>query len=128
MSNFKINIEELAILTAATIPPTPIARHCLWMDVCDKHYHSMTPEERARLYDWIQKSAEHRSDRTLKDENYLYFLARYNPDNQYILETTYNGVDEDIETFLFEDRYHTKKNQWVSEDYINKINKITWEQ
>jgi hypothetical protein len=124
MSEFVIDFFELAFLTEACIPPTPIARHCLWMDVCDKHYHNMTVEERARLYDWIQRSAEHRSDRTLKDENYLYFLARYNPDNQYVLETTFKDVDENIETFLFEGKYHTKKNQWVSEEYINKINKV----
>ena len=124
MSTFTIDFFELAFLAEACVPPQPIARHCFWMDLCDKHYHAMTADERAKLYDWIKRSTELSGPRTHDSEDYQYFLARYNPENQYSLDTDCIGMKEKIDAFLFKGKYHTKKNQWINEDYITKITKI----
>lgn len=118
MSNFTIDFFELAFLVEACIPPKPIARSMFFDDVSDKHYHKMTKEERQRLFEWISPKLD------LENENCRYFYARFNPENQYLLSCFYHGKTEEIESFRFDDKYHTSKNTFINPEYIKSASLI----
>jgi hypothetical protein len=118
---FNVNFEEFMILTSVTIPPRPIARSMFWDDVIDKYYHQMTPDERERLFEWIQKNENF----DLEIEGCALFHARFNPDNQYFITAIKDPFMVEVyETFKYKDKYHTKKNVFIDDDYITKIEKI----
>lgn len=55
-------------------------------------------------------------------------MARYNPDNQYVVKTIHNGIEEVYDAFLQEGRYYIKSNQFISEEYITSVEKIEHEE
>lgn len=116
MSRFEISFFELAFLAEACVPPTPIARASFWESLCDVHYHQMTPEERAHLFDWIQKNPKF----SINNVDCEYFYARYNPDNQYVVNTK----DKQYRTFFYYGEYHLSKNIFVHRDFILNTEKI----
>lgn len=120
MSTFEIDFDQLCFLAEATIQPTPIARHWAWMQICDTHYHKMSQEERNKLFDWIQKSSKF--DLSNKDNQYFY--ARFNPDNQYRVQTEFQGQTSWHECFLFNNRYSITKATTIADEYIIKVEKL----
>lgn len=54
-NKFVIDFFKLAFLTEACLPPSPIARHTLFMDVIDKHYNRMSWNQWKHLFEWIGK-------------------------------------------------------------------------
>ena len=77
---FKIDKDEFAFLVEACIPPRPIARTMFWHSVINKHFHDMTPDERAHLLHWIEKNSNFKPD---TNEDCKWFLDRFDPDNQF---------------------------------------------
>lgn len=55
MSKFEIDFFELLFLAEVCKPPRPIARAMFWQDLCDKHYHTMSENERLKMYDFLNK-------------------------------------------------------------------------
>lgn len=117
MSTFTIDFFELSFLAEAYIPPVPIARSMFWDELCDKHYHKMTPDERKHLFGWIQESPKF----DLYNEDCQYFYARFNPANQYRVRCFYDGEAQEVDCFRFNDRYHTRKNTSINEEYVTNI-------
>jgi hypothetical protein len=102
MSTFKIDFFEFAFLVEACIPPKPIARTMFWRDVINVYYHEMSTSERDRLFEWITED----SNFDITDKDAKWFYDRYNPDNQYVIQTkTKDGVKTLHHTFKHYDEY-----------------------
>ena len=117
MTNFNIDLFQLAFLAEACIPPQPIARHSFWYELCDMHYHKMTDDERLLIFEWISTKLD------LNDEECRYFFARYNPENQYVVATSINGKVQKLQAFRFNENFQITKYQTINEDYIIEYSK-----
>ena len=115
---FKISFMEFSFLVEACIPPRPIARSMFWYEVIDDYYHIMTKEERKKLFDWIQLNPSF----DINNEDCLLFYDRFNPDNQYKIYTRLKGEEDIHKCFLHKEQFYTKRNIYISNDYI--INRI----
>ena len=122
-NRFKINFFEFSFLVEACIPPRPIARTSFWHDVIDKYYDILTNDERNRLFDWICKNPSFQHSLELKNEDTEIFYARYNPENQYNITTNFNNKEKNYHCFKYNDKYYTKRNASIQEEYIIKIDK-----
>jgi hypothetical protein len=124
MSTFTIDFFELAVLAEACIPPRPIARAMFWQSLTDKYWAQMTEGERIHLFEWLQKSWVY--EESLKEESDTQeFHARFNPDNQYIVKTNYDGKEEEHRTYKMGDDYYTRRNYWITKEFIISIEKFT---
>ena len=116
MSEFKVDFFELMFLAEACIPPRPIARAMFWENLINKYYHQMTNGERDRAFEWLTKMDAFNKE----DADCRLFFARFNPQNQYLVETEFEGKKDTVECFLFDEKYHTAKNTYVDNRYVIK--------
>lgn len=114
---FDIDFFEFSVLVESCIPPVPIARTSFWYDTIDKYYNVLTKNERERLFRWIQLNPNF----NIENEECLIWYNRYDPDNQYQVETKNN---QSFECFLHEGNYHDMRNRWINPDFITNITKI----
>jgi hypothetical protein len=121
MSRFNIDFFEFSFLVEACIPPRPIARAMFWDDVIDKHYNTLTDNERVRLFEWINRNPCMQDGIEEGNEDCLLFNARFNPDNQYKVHTNYNDKLEVYNAFKLNDRYYINKNTSIEDKYITKV-------
>lgn len=121
MNRFNIDFFEFSFLVEACIPPRPIARAMFWDDVIDKHYNTLTDNERVRLFEWINRNLCMQDGIEEGNEDCLLFNARFNPDNQYKVHTNYNDKLEIYDAFKLNDRYYIKKNTSIEDKYITKV-------
>ncbi len=119
MSTFNIDFFELSFLAEACIPPVPIARGTFWQDLINKHYYTMTDGERSRLYTWILKNM--RFD--IANGDCLMFELRFNPDNQYLVQTKHKGAKETHEAFKVGGLYHVSTSTHIEPKYITEVHK-----
>lgn len=122
---FDIDFYEFSFLAEACIPPRPIARAMFWHDVIDKYYHLLTPDERERLYEWISRNPSYQESLENRNEDCILFKNRYNPDNQYIVTTIYEGQQEEKECFKHFGRYHLSRTTSINNEYIINVKKTT---
>jgi len=118
-NRFNIDFFEFAFLTEACIPEVPIARSMFWDKVCDRYYQVLTPDERAKLFEWIQRNYSFK----LEKEGCRLFYDRYNPENQYLVTTLYKGKEEVHECFRHKDRYHINKTTSIEPQYITSVSR-----
>ena len=123
MSTFQIDFFELAFLAEACIPPRPIARTMFWQSLTDKYWAQMTEGERNHLFEWLQKNYGYK-DSLEKQEDTQIFHARFNPDNQYIVKTNYEGMEDERRTFKMGDKYCIDSKSSIIEEYIISVEKI----
>ena len=118
---FKIDFFEFSFLVEACIPERPIARAMFWQKVIDEYFYEMDTTERTRLYTWINRS--YSMERALEEGNVdaIEFNLRYNPDNQYLLATSYNGKTEHYEAYKKGDRYYIKSNTSIEPQFITSL-------
>ena len=123
MSKFTIDFFEFSFLVEACIPPRPIARSMFFDSVSEKYYHEMTVNERKRLYDWMERCFV---DRDLKNEQIKNFRARFNPDNQYIVEAKApeKAESEIFECYLYNNEYHINLSTSIVKKYIIEVKKL----
>ena len=119
MSKFEIDFCELAFLAEACIPPVPIARFSFWQDLTRVYWEKMTEEERAHLFEWMQRNWRYKD--SLHHKDVAVFNARFDPDNQYIVETFNNGEHR---AFKLNDRYYKTLNISFSEEHIASVKKL----
>ncbi len=117
---FCIDFFEFAFLVEACIPPNPIARSMFWDRVVEEHYHELTDDERARLYEWIGRNPAYQHGLERGNEGCQLFEARFNPETQYRVTATFEGKTETYDCFLLNGKYHTSKSTSVVEEYITK--------
>ena len=123
MSRFSIDFFEFSFLVEACIPPRPIARAMFWDDVINKHYNTLTDNERARLFEWINRNACMQDGIEQGNEDCLIFNARFDPDNQYKAYTNYNEKLEVYDAFKWNDRYYIRKDTSIEDKFIIKVEK-----
>lgn len=121
---FKIDFIEFSFLVSACIPDTPIARAYFWQNVVDKYYYEMSSNERERLYDWINRDWRMEEGIKKGNEDCLLFNARFDKENQYLVFTTLDGEQKEIEAFLLKGMYWTSKNTFINDKYITKVEKL----
>jgi hypothetical protein len=115
---FVIGFFELMFLTEACLPQSTIARHSFFMDVINIYYHIMSWEQRKHTFQWIGKKLN------MEYEESQIFYARFNPDNQFNLNTSYQGKKENVEAFLLNGNYYISSSQRVNNDYIKSVEKM----
>lgn len=120
---FNIEFFEFSFLVEACIPPRPIARTMFWHEVIDRYYHLLTPDERDNLFKWINRNSYFQDGLESGNEDCRLFFDRFNPANQYIVTTSYNGETEEKECFIYNGRYYTSRQTFISPEYITKIEK-----
>ena len=118
---FPIDFFEFSFLVEACIPPRPIARACFWQDVIDKHYHSLTVNERLSLFGWINRNNQFENSLANKNEDCLLFNARFDKENQYKVKTFYLTVTKITDCFKWQGKYHLSKSKSVNEEYIVEV-------
>lgn len=121
MSMFTIDFFELVFLAEACIPPRPIARAMFWSDLINKHYNLMTENERARMFEFINRHDAFKRALNDSNEDAILFYERFNPDNQYEILTK---EGEKYRTFFHKGRYHIDDRTSVIEDYIESTTKL----
>jgi hypothetical protein len=120
MSNFTIDFFELMFLAESVIPQRPIARSMCFDRFSDTHYHSMTIDQRKQFLEHVQKCHGF----TLENEQCRHFFARFNPENQYMVQCFHNAKAENIQCYMFDSEYRTSMTTIVNRDYIKKIVRI----
>lgn len=120
MNKFEIDFFEFSFLVEACIPPRPIARTMFFQRVSDEYYNIMTDVEKAKLFEWVQRSPNF----DLDEEDCANFYARFNPDNQFEVVTSYMGKIEKKLTYFYKDQYHITKTASILEEYITEIKKV----
>jgi len=123
-NRFNISFEEFNILVSVAIPPRPIARAMFWDDVINKHYKTLTKNERARLYEWVNRNPCMQDGLEKGNEDCMFFNARFNPDNQYKIHTNYNDKDEIHDAFKWGERYYIAKYSSIEDKYITDVVKV----
>lgn len=117
---FDIDFFELIFLAEACIPPTPIARSMFWTKFTFEFYKDLTTEERKQAYEWLMRTPSLQRVIETKNHDALAFEARYNPENQYIVETTDGNK---YQTFSWEGFYYVDQNKWIPHENIERVYK-----
>ena len=116
-----IDFFEFSFLVGACAGNRPIARSMFFDRVIDKYYHVLSQDERDNLFEWINRSSSFKFDLERGCNSCLWFNARFDKNNQFIVHTLFNGEEKVYEAFKFEDRYYTKKGTFIAEEYITKV-------
>lgn len=119
--HFDIDFFELSFLAEACIPPTPIARSSFWGRMIDGYYNHLSEEQRRNLHKWMNENERYKKGLEDKNIDVLFFEARYNPDNQYFVHTTW--LEYPIECFMHDNKYYTVRGNFLNEEFITKIEK-----
>lgn len=126
-SHFKIDFFELIFLAEACIPPSPIARMSFWYKLTDTYYDQMSKGQRKKAFEWMSETLDRRElwqTNKWDVEAVEVFLNRYNPDNQYLVTTLYEGKTEQHEAFLHKGKYHMNRSRSIAKEYIQNVTKI----
>lgn len=122
MTRITIDFFEFAFLVEACIPPRPIARTMFWHRTIDSIYYQLTPDERAKLYDWILKSPSFTHSFENDNEDCEIFEARYNPHNSWDVVTIFRGEEKVIEdAFWYKGKYHTGMSTSIMKKFITEV-------
>lgn len=123
MTTFTIDFFELSFLAEACIPPRPIARTMFWQNLTKVYWEKMTEDERSRLFEWLQKNPFYLE--SLEKEEYTQiFHSRFNPDNQYMINTKFKDKEETYRAFKRNDRYWVGHDTYIPDEYILSAEKL----
>ena len=116
-----IDFFEFSFLVSACAGRRPIARSMFFSRVIDKYYYVLSQNERDCLFDWLNRDSSFQYDLEKEEESCLLFNARFDKNNQFLVHTFFGGEEKVYEAFKFEDRYYTKKDTFIAEEYITKV-------
>ncbi len=123
MTTFTIDFFELCFLAEACIPPRPIARAMFWQDLTRKYYKYMSPEERIKIFEYLNRNDIYRESLEFEEDTQI-FHARFDPNNQYSIETRYENKDGIHDCFLWKGNYYINIDQYINQNSIIKITKL----
>lgn len=81
----------------------------------------MDKEERKNLFQKMNENHHYKKSLEEKNKDVLVFHARFDPDNQYSVETMGN---ETHNAFKFKEKYHVDVNTHIRKEIITKIEKL----
>ena len=121
----KLNIFEMYYLLESCFRGSHLRSGTIGRFV-DEWYDLFTPKQRKNLRDWILRDIYRGKFEPMpsccgEDE---IFMAKYDPDNQYVVKTLYDGKEEIHKTFLRDGKYYTKSDRFIAEEYITSVEKI----
>ena len=119
-----IDFFEFSFLVEACCGRRPIARSMFFQRVIDKYYYVLTQDERDRLFEWINRSSTFKYDLEKGEESCLLFNARFDRNNQFLVSTFFGGKEDKTEAFKYKDKYYTKINTSIVDEYITKVEKL----
>ena len=119
-NEYSIDFFELMFLAESVIPPNPIARSMCFDSFSEKHYHNMNDKQRLQFLNHVRNCIGF----NIENEQCKHFVARFNPDNQYLINTLYNGKKETLNCYLYDNEYRTSINQFVDKKYIESREKL----
>jgi len=86
----------------------------------------MTQSERDSLFEWMNRNDFYKE--SLKEhESTQIFHARFDPNNQYLVKTKYNGEEKEINAFMMNERYYISTRTYIASEYIINITKLEHE-
>ncbi len=119
---FEIDFFEFSFLVEACIPPVPIARGMFWDRVIDVEFYRLSPNQRARLLEWIMRHPNF----DMENIHCKWFYHRFNPDNQYLVEVEHDGTVASHQAFKWIDgEYHISTSTrlaWLKIKNVTKLN------
>lgn len=118
--SFTIEFFELMWLAESVIPERPISRSMCFDNFSDVHYHNMNEQQRKEF----MKHVMEQQGFDLNKPQCAHFYARFNPENQYRVRIIHEGKTEVVNCYLWQGKYHTEMNRYVSPKYIATIKKI----
>jgi len=127
MSGFKLEIDffEYSFLLESCIPPRPIARTMFFQESTDIHYYSLSENERAKLWKWMNRNSSFQDSLKKNEGDVKAWNARYKPDNKFMVRCEGQGGKEiEHECFLLDGKYHTASHRWIPEEYVLNVTKI----
>ena len=84
----------------------------------------MTKDERERLHEWMNRNEYYKQRLKEGNEDVMIFEARFNPNNQYVVFTDYDGEKSEYQCFLYMGKYCTSIKTSILEKYIVDVNKL----
>ena len=119
-SKFKIDFFELMFLAESVIPSQPIARSMCFDSFSDTHYHNMTDRQREQFFHHVIRLPGF----NLENEQCKHFFARFDPDNQFIVHTNFEGKKGKEYVYFYNGEYRVRKNTFISQEYIVRYTKV----
>ena len=86
----------------------------------------MEPDERVRLFEWIQKHGDYQTGLKAGNDYIRMFHARFDPDNQYEVSVFDKGEQIYYKAFKVGNQYWTGTRTSIAEENIVKIEKIEY--
>jgi hypothetical protein len=115
MKAITIDYFELTVLIEASWHTGTILRYGILEKAIVTWYNQLEDNDRARLYDFFKRNYK------VENEIQEIFMARYDPDNQYIITTLFEGKEATFNTFLHNKQYKIGKDTSIHEKYITKV-------
>jgi hypothetical protein len=113
-----IDYFEFTVLVEASWHSGTILRYSIMVKAIDVWYRDLTWNERSRAFKFF--------NRTQKAENEIQkrFLARFNPDNQFRVESAGKGLKRTDILYLYKGEYWDSTRSCADSKYIKKIEKF----
>lgn len=121
---FSIDFFELIYLAEACICPGTIGRAMFWDKLVDTHFFALNKEQRMRMFESINRHALFQDGLACGNEHCILFNARFDPSNQFLVKTMYEGNEGEHKAFLLDGKYHTDKSTCISKDFIVEVKQI----
>lgn len=93
-----------------------------WTKLVDKHWHAMSEETRKNAFDSLISHSNFPA--MIKHEEIKLFHARFDPDNQFTVNTNYKGNVNKMRAFKWKDRYYVGSRTSINDEYITSVEKI----
>ena len=120
MAKIEIDYFEFSVLVEACWHSGTILRHSIMQKAINGWFHCLSADEQKSAYNFFKRTKGDEST----EEIQKMFLARYDPDNQYIVDTDCKGITVRENAFLFNGKYHTTDAYTINEKFIvNKTKK-----
>ncbi|MCP4665170.1 MAG: hypothetical protein GY849_02295 [Deltaproteobacteria bacterium] len=114
------NFNELKLLASVCIPDVPIARAMFFENLSSVYYSQMDRNQQKEMFEFISSYKNF----NIENEYCLQFHDRFNPENQYKIETNFENKIEFYDAYLHNCQYYISKNICIDKKYIKTITKI----
>lgn len=96
-----------------------------WIKLVDKYWHAMSEETRKETFNSLVSHSDFSA--MIKHEEIKLFHARFDPDNQFTVNTNYNGNVNKMRAFKWKDRYYVGSRTSINDEYIISVEKIMFD-
>lgn len=96
-----------------------------WIKLVDKYWHAMSEETRKDTFEALVSHSDFLDMK--KHEEVKLFHARFNPDNQFTVNTNYKGTVNKMRAFKWKDRYYVGSRASINDEYIISVEKIMFD-